>query len=256
MINSESANEIVDQYVKWLRGNITSKQIEGVLELSTPFLNNSNDHMQIYISSSNERLRVSDDGDTIRNLRASGIELNGRIRERVVKTVLLGLGISIEGDELMASCSFQSLPQKIHDLIQAMISIGDMYVLAKPTVISLFKEDVESFLRENGVRFVPYVKLLGKSGIDQYFDFIVPESKERPERVVQAIPLPSVQSAKMFIMAWFDTYGQTGRKSKGFAFLNDKDYEIRNEVKNAFYNYEITSVAWTEREDVLPELVS
>ena len=88
MINSESANEIVDQYVKWLRGNITSKQMEGVLELSTPFLDNSSDHMQIYISRSNERLRVSDDGDTIRNLRASGIELNGRIRERVVKTVL------------------------------------------------------------------------------------------------------------------------------------------------------------------------
>ncbi|MDA8054024.1 MAG: DUF1829 domain-containing protein [Thermoplasmatales archaeon] len=256
MINSESANEIVDQYVRWLRANITSKQIEDTLELTTPFLDNSNDHIQIYVSKSNGAYKVSDDGDTIRELRSSGIDLKGRFREKIVRTVLLGLGINIEGDELTALTDRRLLPQKVHDLIQAIISIGDMYVLARPYTINLFKEDVESFLRENDVRFVPYVKLLGKSGIDQYFDFVIPESKREPERVVQAIPRPTVQSAKMFIMAWFDTYGQTGRKSKGFAFLNDKEYGIKNEVKNAFQSYEIIPVPWTERKEVLPALVN
>jgi hypothetical protein len=256
MINSESANEIVNEYVNWIRTNITPKQIEDVLELTTPFLDKSNDHIQIYISKSNGGYKVSDDGDTIREMKASGIELKGRLREKIVRTVLLGLGISIDGEELTALTDRQFLPQKVHDLIQAIISIGDMYVLAKPYTFNFFKEDVESFLREKDVRFVPYVKLVGKSGMDQYFDFVIPESKHEPERVVQAITHPSLQSARMFIMAWFDTYGQTGRKSKGFAFLNDRDYEIKNEVKNAFKNYEIIPVTWTEREEVLSALVN
>jgi hypothetical protein len=255
MMNSGSGNEIVEEYVNWLKKNIKTKHIDDVVELSTPFLDNRNDHIQIYISRNDQGLIVSDDGDTIRELRSSGIELKGKMREKVIRTILSGLGVEIYGDELLAKADPQSLPQKVHDVIQASISIGDMHVLARPFTANLFKEDVESFLTENNVRFVPYVKLLGKSGIDQYFDFVIPQSRDKLERVVQAISRPTVQNAKMFIMSWFDTYGQTGRKSKGYAFLNDKDYEVKTEITNAFLKYEISPVMWSNRDDSLPELI-
>ena len=255
MMNSGSGNDIVDEYVNWLKKNIKTRHIDGVVELSTPFLDNRNDHIQIYISRDEQGLIVSDDGDTIRELRSSGIELKGKIREKIIRTILSGLGVEIRDDELFAKADPQSLPQKVHDVIQASISIGDMHVLARPVTASLFKEDVELFLTENNVRFVPYVKLLGKSGIDQYFDFVIPQSRDKLERVVQAISRPTVQNAKMFIMSWFDTYGQTGRKSKGYAFLNDRDYEVKTEITNAFLKYEISPVMWSNRNDALPELI-
>lgn len=252
----DNSNWVIESYLTWLRGKLKTTQTEDYIELSTPFLDDNNDHIQVYISKRNGDFKVSDDGDTIRELRSSGLELKGPIRERILWNTLLGLGVQLDGDELTAIASVRNLPQKVHDVIQASISLGEMRHLARRTVANLFKEDVFNFLKENEIRSVRSIKITGKSGIDEYFDFVIPESNTKPERVVQAIANPTVQSAKIFIMAWFDTYGQSGRKSIAFAFLNDQENEVKGEVKNALEQYEIRPVLWSKREEALPELTS
>lgn len=251
----ESSNWIIDDYISWLKGRLKATQLEGSVEISTPFLDDNNDHIQVYVTKLNGDYKVSDDGDTIRELRSSGFELKGSIREKIFKMTLLGLGVQLEGDELMAKADLRSLPQKVHDVIQASISVGEMRHLAKRSVANLFKEDVANYLKENDIRSVRSIKITGKSGIDQYFDFVIPESHSKPERVLQAISNPTVQSAKIFIMAWFDTYGQSGRMSKGFAFLNDQEREIRGDVTNALQRYDIRPVLWSKRTEAIPELI-
>ena len=54
----------------------------------------------------------------------------------------------------------------MHSLIQAMISINDMFVMAQPRVASFFWEDVRDYLDQHDVRYNPRVKISGRSGYD------------------------------------------------------------------------------------------
>jgi U3 small nucleolar ribonucleoprotein component len=65
---------LVNAYIEWLCKNISIKEINGMYEITTPFLDNHNDHIQIYIKKSDSRLILTDNGQTITNLRLSGFE--------------------------------------------------------------------------------------------------------------------------------------------------------------------------------------
>ena len=122
MDHLESANEIIEQYLKTLKVNITSKEIGDVLELTTPFLDHSNDGIQVYISKINGMYKVSDGGDTIRELRAFGIDIEKL--QKIIRNVLSGFGVTIKDDELFILSDRVVVGSSIHLLIQAIIIIG------------------------------------------------------------------------------------------------------------------------------------
>ena len=122
MDHLESANEIIEQYLKTLKVNITSKEIGDVLELTTPFLDHSNDGIQVYISKINGMYKVSDGGDTIRELRAFGIDIEKL--QKIIRNVLSGFGVTIKDDELFILSDRVVVGSSIHLLIQAIITIG------------------------------------------------------------------------------------------------------------------------------------
>ncbi len=49
-------------------------------------------------------------------------------------------------------------------------------------VLSLFYEDVVTWLDLHEIRYTPKVKFTGKSGFDHLFDFVIPKSRSSPER--------------------------------------------------------------------------
>lgn len=122
MDHLESANEIIEQYLKTLKVNITSKEIGDVLELTTPFLDHSNDGIQVYISKINGMYKVSDGGDTIRELRTFGIDIEKL--QKIIRNVLSGFGVTIKDDELFILSDRVVVGSSIHLLIQAIITIG------------------------------------------------------------------------------------------------------------------------------------
>ena len=122
----ESANEIIEQYLETLKVNIMSKEIGDVLELTTPFLDHSNDSIQVYVSKSNRGCKVSDGGDTIRELRAFGRAFGIDIEklQKITKNVLSGFGVTIKDDELFILSDRVVVGSSIQLLIQAIITIG------------------------------------------------------------------------------------------------------------------------------------
>ena len=78
----------------------------------------------------------------------SGFEINTPKRESILKTALNGFGVKMNGnDELYVDANPQNIGQKKHYLLQAILAVNDMFNLAQETVYSLFKEDVELYLR-------------------------------------------------------------------------------------------------------------
>ena len=174
---------LVEKYGEWLKQKFTVQDIGDICEIVTPFVDRHNDFLQIYVKRVDNSLILTDDGYTISDLKLSGFEITTDKRKRMLNAILNGFGVHLDGDQITIKASVDNFPQKKHNLIQAMLTINDMFVMAKPVVASIFKEDVENYLRLNQIRYTPAVKFTGKSGFDQSFDFVIPASQKQPERI-------------------------------------------------------------------------
>jgi hypothetical protein len=238
--------DIVDTYVKWINQKLSVKDIDGVCEITTPFLDRHNDQLQIYVKKAGDTLILTDDGYILRDLELSGFEITTEKRKRVLHSILNGFGVRLHGDEIIAEATTESFPQKKHDIIQAMLAINDLFVMAPPMVARFFKEDV---------RFTPSVKFTGKSGFDQSFDFVIPASQKRPERVIRAINRPDRQSISMLIFAWAqDLKDVRAVDSTAYGVLNDIEQPIKPEITSALQQYRIRPLLWSKRAEYVEEL--
>ena len=137
---------------------------------------------------------------------------------------------------------------KKHNLIQAMLAVNDLFYLASPYVASLFYEDVTHWLDLADIRYTPKIKITGKSGYDHMFDFVIPKSRQQPERIVQAISNPKKDSAETLVFKWLDTREIRSPESRLYAFLNDSVSTVSPSVVDALTNYNLEPVLWSQRE--------
>ena len=132
--------------------------------------------------------------------------------------------------------------------------VNDLFYLASPTVASLFYEDVVSWLELHEIRYTPKVKFTGKSGYDHLFDFVIPKSRQQPERIIQTINRPNRDAAEVIAFKWIDTKDVRPPDSRAYALLNDQEHRVIEAVGAAMQSYDIRPVLWSQREKVLQEL--
>jgi hypothetical protein len=251
----EDIRKLLDDYATWLRDSTALRKVgERYVEITTPYLDRNNDHLQIYARREDGGFLLTDDAETIVELRHSGCELDTVKRRDLLRTTLNGFGVEMVDDALQIHATAETFPKKKHALLQAMLSVNDMFYLAGPTVASLFQEDVERWLGAADVRFIAGVKFTGKSGFDHRFDFAVPASRVSPERLINAISHPTRTAASALAFSWMDTRDKRSLESQCFAILNDNERAVTSTVLSALRNYGITPVKWTERDLILPEI--
>ncbi len=250
------AKNLVKGYVEWLRRGLVISEESGVYEITTPFLDRHNDHLQIYLRNENGHFVLTDGGYILADLEMSGVDINTPKRRQVLETILRGFGVHREGDELSVEAQPEDLPRRKHALLQAMLAVNDMFVMGQEQVLSLFLEDVEGFLRAHKVRYVAQIKLTGRSGFDHHFDFAIPPSETRPERLLRAINTPNRDNIEVLCFAWSDTREVRASDTQALAILNDTDRRIGAEALQALKAYQIIPVPWSAREGFVEELVA
>lgn len=253
----DEMQKLVDQYVNWLKDRTSLREVKDWVEITTPYLDRHNDYLQIYVKRQNGSYLLTDDGYIIDDLLLSGCKLDSPKRQALLKMALNGFGVKLaDGKRLEVNTSEQDFPARKHSLIQAMLAINDMFYLAAPLVANLFVEDVIAWLDIHDIRYTPQVKFTGKSGYDHLFDFVIPKSRSRPERVIQALNSPSRISADNLNWAWFDTLEVRSEDSCLYAFLNDSEVKVPSAVLDALHIYNINPVVWSKREEVRSELAA
>ena len=247
----------LDEYLKWLKDKTVVKQVDtDWIEITTPFLDRHNDYLQIYARRQNGKYLLTDDGYIINDLELSGCKLDTPKRQAILKMILANLGVQVADGRLEVQASPHEFGRRKHDLVQAMLAVNDMFSLASPIVESLFYEDVQVWLDVNDVRYTPQVRFTGQSGYDHKFDFVIPKSRNHPERVIRTVNRPSRDTAEAVAFAWVDTREARPSDSKAYAFLNDQEHEFSSSVFSALNSYEVNPVPWSERERVLSELTA
>lgn len=253
-MNKTECQRFVDEYIRWLKEEIEVRELDGSCQISTPFLDRHNDAIEIYVERSNGSFRLTDDGYTIHDLRASGMEFATEKRKAHLRAVLNGFGVRLEGDEICILSSGDDFPQKKHNLVQAILAINDMFVMAEEHVLSLFKEDVAFFLSSQEIPAFSDFKLSGKSGFDHKFDFGLPKTMEHPQRVLQAINYLSKDNATSLAFAVADVRAIRADPLAALAIVNDMSRVPNEDHLSALRTYEIQPILWSRRQDAIPML--
>lgn len=252
----DEIHELIDQYTAWLRDKTVLREVgPDWVEITTPYLDRHNDYLQIYTRRQNGRYILTDDGYIIQDLVQSGCKLDSPKRQALLAMTLAGFGVHLEGDRLEIQATPDNFGRRKHDLLQAMLAVNDMFYLAVPMVASLFYEDVVAWLDANEIRYTPGVKFTGKSGYDHLFDFVIPKSRQEPERIIQTITRPSRDTAEAAAFAWIDTREVRPPDSRAFAFLNDQEQRVPLSAITALESYQMQPVLWSGR-DAMVELLA
>jgi hypothetical protein len=96
-LNLHECRQLIDSYLAWLREGLSVAHLGQSCELTTPFLDRHNDHLQIYASNENGKIILSDDGYILSDLRASGLEMITPKRKAVLQSILNGFGVKTDG---------------------------------------------------------------------------------------------------------------------------------------------------------------
>ena len=255
MVRSESF-DFIENYLSWIRSNSSQKRIGDYEEISTPFVDSHNDHIQFYICRSQNGFTLTDDGYTMSDLEMCGCDINSKKRKESILQIAESLGVTIKDGSIVAEATEFDIACKQHMMIQAMLKISDMFLTTSSRVKSLFFEEVDSFFDKHDIRKSSSIMMMGQSGLSHRFDFIIPSSKLMPERVITTLNTPSKQNVQASIFAWNDVIKTRSTPCKGYIVLNDSKKSPNHEILTAIRNYDLVPIPWKERANFVTELAS
>ncbi len=239
--------KLIDEYAAWLKSEITFEKVGEYYEITTPYMDNANDYLQIYVRQEGNSIYFTDDCATLHNLKMGGFQFTPNRKEHLQK-ILRQCGVQLKGEELIANVPISGFPQKKHLFIQAILRIDDMFVTSKSKVASFFLDDIQDFFVENDIFFSDNVQFTGISGFAHNYDFLLQRSHTKPERLCQAVNNPNKSSMGNILFAWNDTKPARKQDSQLIVILNDHN-GISHGVEEAFQNYEAQVIRWSERKD-------
>jgi hypothetical protein len=118
-------------------------------------------------------------------------------------------------------------------------------------VLSLFKEDVALFLEAHRVPAFSDFKLSGKSGFDHKFDFGLPKTAEKPQRVLQAINNLAKENTTSIAFALADVRAIRTDPLGALAMINDTVRPPNEDYLAALRVYEVEPLLWSQRQQAI-----
>jgi len=136
-----------------------------------------------------------------------------------------------------------------HAFISAICEISDLEIMAKHSVASVFKEDVDNFLKEQDVIFTPQFTIKGSTGLDFNYDFHIAGKKS--ELVIKPFNLLTQSGVERFLFSWDDIKQTrefvTKKEINGLAIINDVNSEPKKDLIEALYSQNAKVMLWSQR---------
>lgn len=245
-------NELMDEYYAFLKEKtiITESNGSEWIEISTPFIGLFNDTLDIYAKRQGDKVVLSDDGNTMRNLELSGMEISrSPKRKEILERILINYGVRLSNNELITEATAKDFPQKKLNLLSAISETNDLYYLARHTVASVFREDVKTYLDEQELIYTPHFISKGSTGLEFTFDFQI--AYKHTEIVIKSFNSINKMNLPHFLFTWDDIKKirerQTEKKLVGLAVINDVNRTVNEEYIEALNNYGAEHILWSQR---------
>ena len=241
---------MIKEYTDWLYSGFSVAEVGEFIELTTPYMDRYNDHLQIYVQQNkNGSYFLTDDGYIIGNLQSSGVSFQRSPKRRdVLHRIARNFGVTINGNSLEIQATKSNFPQKKHMLIQTMLAVDDMFVAEPNTVKNFFAEDVGLFLDENDIFYSRDFSLAGKTGSLYVYEYHLQRTRTRPERFCRTINNLTATARNLTLFNWIDTKEQRSDRGELILFLNDEK-SIDSSDLEALESYDVNYILWSHRQE-------
>ena len=242
--------DMIKEYTDWLYSGFTAVQVGEFFELTTPYLDRYNDHLQIYVKQNeNGSYFLTDDGYVINNLESSGVSFQRSSKRReLLNRISRNFGVTINGNCLEIQATKSNYPQRKHMLIQTMLTIDDMFIAEPNAVKNFFIEDVGLYLDANDIFYSRDFSLAGRTGSLYVYEYHLQRTRTRPERFCKPINKLSETTRNLTIFNWLDTQEKRADKGELVLFLND-DKGIDPSNLDALRSYDVNFILWSQRNE-------
>jgi len=233
MVRAES---LKNDYINWLKEELIFTDVEnGYISVSTPFIDSNYDNIELFARFiSNEKIEITDFGETLFNLEEAGLSINKRLKTvyRLFENILNDFGIKYDKNNksLSITTDIHDFPTAKHRLLQAVIRVNDLLYLNKKNVNSTFNDLMTDFLITNEILFSPNIEIIGQNGISSHFDFSIPLPAGREKLIKTAARPNDINQAKIFNFDVRETVNN--RDAKYILLLNDSNTSIHNPMKS------------------------
>ena len=214
-------------------------------------MNTFNDSIEIYAKREGDKIILSDDGETLYNLELGGASITrSQKRKQYLDNILNNYGITLAGaSELTVVANEKSFAQKKLNLLSAISEANDLYVLSKHSVESVFKEDVQKYLDEQGIIYTPHFISKGSTGLEFTFDFQI--AYQHTEIVIKAFNTINKMNLPQFLFTWNDIQPVRERLSNkkviALAIVNDVERAVKAEYIEAIFSKNAQYLPWSKR---------
>jgi hypothetical protein len=245
-------DELMENYYSFLKEKtiVTNSPQSEWIEISTPFTGVFNGTLDIFVKKEGNKIIFSDDGNTLRNLEMSGMEISrSPKRKELLERILINYGVKLINNELVSEANEKDFPQKKLNLLSAISETNDLYYLARHTVASVFRDDVKTFLDEQNLIYTPHFISKGTTGLEFTFDFQI--AYRNSEIVIKSFNSINKMNLPHFLFTWDDIKKvrerQTEKKVVGLAIINDIDRSVNAEYLDALDKYGAQHILWSDR---------
>lgn len=241
-------HRLLSSYYEYLNGGFEVNTISPKShEVITPFLDRHNDNISFYVDfMDGDVIKLSDGGETIQDLRLSGFEFGTKKKNKQLETALNGFGIFKDNDELSVTATPSDFAKKQHNIIQALISVNDMFVPSKAGG-GFFYDEVENFFNSIDARYAPNISIEGKSHLSHKFEFLISRSKKEPERLIKLFNNPKKDNLRATLFTFTDLNDDRNLSDKIIIF-NDSDGE-NQDITLATRELNIKLFKWSSIKD-------
>lgn len=249
---------ISKEYFDWIKQNNHFSVNKDIIQLSTPVIDAFGDNINLILKQEGNKIKISDDAYVIWNIESHGLNITKKNSKRnnLLKSILSYDSINWDSttNELYKLSSIKNIGQNIHDVIQSISKITDLMYLNKPTIKSLFSEDVFNYLKENkeDYDYFPNLQIIGQSKLAFSFDALF-TTKNKVKKLSKFYNSFSKNTVENVLVSWLDTIQSREERFDGTlqmaVVINDQNVKtLSREYIDALAEYEIDVIPFSDKE--------
>lgn len=249
-----TCEEIIKSYIGQLQGDFAClPSPDNRIRLVTPYLYPDHDRIELFIRLQDEDVTISDLGETLTYLEATGLVVIGNsIREFKAHRIAEGVGVEIERGIIVKRGKINKVGELIFDLVTACKAIGDLVYTTRAYEPALFEDEVADYLITEHFSIESRAPIIGRSGTNYKVSFRV---KVGPREALVATISPrtakgAIRRVNDTLRMWLDVNGDRRK----YSLFNDEIVSVRSEDVFLLQQANSRVYQWSARDAFIKDL--
>ncbi len=247
---TQLADTHIKDYFSWLKKDTVITPMNDMWSrISTPFYDRHNDNLAFYYRVDGNGYYFSDDGYILDDLAMCGCAIESESRIKLLNQTLAGFGISRDKNALVCFVPKDEFAAKMHCFIQAMLAVNDLFYTSQTYVKNIFQDDVQNWFELHNISYIAGASFTGLSGYSHRYEFIIPHSRNAPERFIKVLNQVKRDKALSIVAGWNDIQSTRKEGTKLYIIINDQENQPSAQAIHCFESYKILPLPWSNLED-------